>query len=157
MLNRILQNHWCRFLAGNVSVTLLVVGIPTVILLAGLGSITRPWAVLGILAIVHVSLVGLQVSQKGTGIPEKWLAAGYVVLPVIDVQQTVRLFSKGLWLEGFWAFVMALVASAFTVAIVTNKWRIWTAPKPVIVPGPRPGDDHHGHHHHTDDPTTMVY
>jgi hypothetical protein len=157
MMNRILQNHWCRFVAGNLSVALLVVGIPTVILLSMTGQIRSATAGLGILAMVHASLVGLQISKQGSWIPEKWLAAAFVVLPVVDVQQTVRLFSKGLWLEGFWAFVLALFAAAITVAIVKHQWRKWHAPKDTVLIVPGSGEDHHAHHHHTEDPTTMVY
>src|SRR5688572_30556276 len=123
MLNRMLQNHWCRFLSGNLSVGLLVVGIPVAILLALTSTIATSWAVLGVLAIVQVSLVGLQISRQGTPIPEKWLAAAFAFLPLFGAWQTVELFSKGLVLEGFLAFLLALGASAFTVAIVKNQWR----------------------------------
>ncbi len=157
MMNRILQNHWCRFLAGNISVALLVVGIPVAILLAITNITSRPWTILGILAIVHASLIGLQISRQGTWIPEKWLAAAFVVLPVFDVQQTVKLFSKGLWLHGFWAFVLALGAAAITVAIVKRQWQKWQSPKTVVVVKSHPGDDSHAAHHHAEDPTTMVY
>jgi hypothetical protein len=156
MFHRIMQNHWCRFLAGNASVGLLVVGIPAAILLAITQTITGAWAILAILAMVHVSLVGLQVSRHGMWIPEKWLAAGFVVLPLVDVWQTVRLFSRNNYVEGFWATVLTVLASAMTVAIVNNKWRKWHAPKPVLVANPQGGEGHH-HHHHADDPTTMVY
>src|SRR5688500_1302885 len=69
IMNRMLQNHWCRFLAGNASVVLLTVGIPVAILLAVTSSITWSWAVVGILAIVHASLIGLQISKQGTWVP----------------------------------------------------------------------------------------
>lgn len=156
-MNRLMQNHWCRFLAGNLSVGLLVVGIPVAILLGVTEMIAASWAVLTILAIVHFSLVGLQISRRGAWVPETWLAGAFVVLPIVDIQQTVRLFSKGLWVQGFWAFVLALGASAVTVAIVKNQWRKWTAPKESVVLLPRPSQDEHGQHHHVEDPTTMVY
>lgn len=156
MLNRMLQNHWCRFLAGNLSVALLVVGIPVAIVLAVTKTIAAPWAILGILTIVHVSLIGLQISRQGTWIPEKWLAAGFAVLPVFDAWQTVKLFSNGDWVEGFLAFNLAVLASVFTVAILKNKWRKWRAPKPTLVANPQSAGDHQAHHH-ADDPTSMVY
>jgi hypothetical protein len=157
MMNRMLQNHGCRFLAGNLSVALLTAGIPAAILLAITKTMAASWAVLAILAIVHLSLVGLQISRQGTWIPEKWLAAAFVVLPVVDAWQTVRWLMTGFWIEGFLGFNLAALASVFTVMIVRNKWRKWRAPKPVVLPVAHSGDDHHAQHHHADDPTTMVY
>jgi hypothetical protein len=157
MKNRMLQNHWCRLLAGNLSIALLVIGLPVAVLFAVTGTFRSTTAILTVLAIIHVSLVGLQISQYGTWIPEKWLAAGYVCLPVIDVSQTVTLFSKGLWLEGFWAFVMAVVAAFFTVSIVKNQWQKWRHPKTTTMTRHRPAPEDQGFQHPADDPTTMVY
>lgn len=157
MLNRILKNQWCRLLAGNLSVGLLVVGIPLAVLLAILNTLAVPTAGVIVLAIVHLALVGLQVSRQGTWIPEKWLAAGYVFLPLIDVIFTVRWFSQDYWLEGFWAFVMALVAAFFTIWIAKNQWRKWRSPELTTVTV-KHGSNHGSiDHHHADDPTTMVY
>lgn len=156
MVNRILKNHWCRLLAGNLSVGLLVVGIPVVVLFTVSQTLTTLTAGLIILAIVHLSLVGLQVSKGGTWIPEKWLAAGYLFLPVIDVSRTVHCFSNGFWLHGFWAFVMALTASFLTVFIAKNQWRKWREPKTeVVVANSAP--NHQADNFPADDPTTMVY
>jgi hypothetical protein len=157
MLNRVLQNHWCRFLAGNLSVGLLVVGIPVAILLALTNTVATSWAVLGILAIVHLSLVGLQISRQGTWIPEKWLAAAFALLPLFDAWQTVEIILKGLVLEGLLASLLALGASALTAAIVKNQWNKWRAPKPVVIFNPTSGEGHQAHQHHADDPISMVY
>lgn len=156
MVKRVLKNHWCRLLAGNLSVTLLVIGIPLVIVLTVTQTLTTLTAGLVILAIVHLSLVGLQVSKGGTWIPEKWLAAGYLVLPVIDVMRTVSCFSQGFWLHGFWAFAMALAASFITVMIVQNQWQKWRSPKLVEVTVKK-SSSNHADNFPMDDPTSMVY
>ena len=156
-MNRILENQWCRFFAGNASIALLTVGIPAAILFQVMGTITSATAGLVILAIVHLTLVGLQISRNGTWIPEKWLAAGYLVLPVIDVSKTVTWFAKGLWVEGFWAFVLAVIAAFVTVSIVKNEHRKWRAPKTTTFRRHRSQHEGNGFDHHADDPTTLVY
>jgi len=156
MLNRMLKNHWCRLLAGNLSVGLLVVGIPVAVLLAMSGTLAVPTAGLIVLVFIHFALIGMQISRQGTWIPEKWLAAGYVFLPVIDVMQTVRWFRQDFWLEGIWAFVLAFASSFVTIWIAKNQWRKWKSPKIETVTINRQAD--HGSAHHADhDPTTMVY
>ena len=154
MLKKILDNHWCRLLAGNLSLALLVVCIPMAVMLTITQSLAAMTAGLVILAVVHVALVGLQISRHGTWIPEKWLAVGFVFLPVIDVSQTVSLFNKGFWLEGFWAFVMAVAAAFFTVHIVKTQWQKWRHPKTVTVTKTRHEDQSVNQ---PMDDTTMVY
>ncbi len=156
MVKRILDNHWCRLLAGNLSLALLVVCIPMAVLLTITQSLAAMTAALVILATVHLALVGLQVSQRGTWIPESWLAVGFVFLPVIDVSQTVSLFNKGLWLEGFWAFVMAVAAAFVTVHIVKNQWQKWRHPKIHTVTKTQSSHGDQTIHPPMDD-TTMVY
>ncbi len=155
-MNRILQNTLCRLLAGNFSIALLVIGIPVAILFKITGTLTTSTAVIAVLAILHVSLLGLQISQRGTWVPEKWLAAGYVFLPVIDVSQTVSWFSNGLYREGFCAFALALTAAFITVSIVKNQWRKWLAPKTVAVTKPSTGREALEQNQSVDDPT-MIY
>ena len=157
MLNRILQNQWCRFVAGNLSVGILVVGIPVAVLLTIMNTLTVPAAGLLVLAIVHLALVGLQISRQGTWIPEKWLAAGYVFLPPIDVIFTVRWFSQTAWFAGFGALVLAVIASFFTIWIAKNQWRKWKHPKSATVTISRPVHEDHAANQPADDPTTMVY
>ncbi|MCA9067775.1 MAG: hypothetical protein KDA84_02565 [Planctomycetaceae bacterium] len=157
MVNRMLENHWCRLLSGNLSVTLLVVGIPVAVVFAATQTLTTLTAGLVVLAIVHVSLIGLQVSRRGTWIPEKWLAVGFLFLPVIDVSRSVSCFSEGFWVHGLWAFGMALVASFITVFIVQHQWRKWREPKTVEVTVNKSLRDNHGDNYHIDDPTSMVY
>jgi hypothetical protein len=157
MMNRIFQNHWCRLIAGNLSIALLVIGVPVAVMFAITGTLAITSAVLLILACVHLSLVGLQISRQGTWIPEKWLAAGFVFLPVIDVSQTVAMFSKDLWLEGVWAFLLAVAAAFITVSIVKNQWQKWQAPKTTTVTIKRSSNGNQAAIHPADDPTTMVY
>ncbi len=129
MMKHIFDNRWCRLLAGNLSLALLVVCIPMTVLLTITQSLAAMTAGLVILGLVHVALLGLQISRQGTWIPENWLAVGFVFLPVIDVSQTVSRFNKGLWLAGFWAFLMAVAAAFVTVHIVKNQWQKWRHPK----------------------------
>ncbi len=157
MLDRMLQNDWCRFLAGNLSVALLVVGLPMAVLLQVTEVIASATAGVIALGIVHLALLGLQVSFTGAWIPEKWLAAGYIILPVVDVSKTVAWFSRGDWVQGFWAFVLAVVAAFVTVWIIKNEHRKWRTPKTAGPPTRPTRYEDPEIHYPMDDPTTLVY
>lgn len=157
MGDRILQNHWCRLLAGNLSVALLAVGIPLTVMFSIMKTLAVPMAGLVILAIAHAALIGLQISRRGTWIPEKWLAAGYLILPVIDAMLTVRWFDRDHWVEAFCAFLLLMVAAFVTIWIVRNQWRKWRSPEPKTVIVPRRTPNESDINYPSDDPTSLVY
>lgn len=157
MPNRILKNHWCQLLTGNLSVALVAFGIPVAVVFTITGTLATVTAEAIILAIAHLSLVGLQISRGGTWIPEKWMAVGYVFLLLIDVWRTVDWFSRGFSAQGLCALVMAVVASFVTVFIVQNQWRKWREPKNVVAMVRRSISNDNAALDHPEDPTTMVF
>ena len=122
-MRKYLNNSYVKLLAGHLAILLLMIGLPSTIVLAATEVWTQSFAMLAVLAIVHVAILALQVSVSGRLIPENWNAAFFLPLPIFSAQYTVNMMETAQYPWAVLGFVLTAAGAMIVVLMIMNIWQ----------------------------------
>lgn len=128
-MRKYLNNSYVQLFAGHLTVLLLMIGLPSIIVLAASKVLTLAVAMLAVLAIVHVAILALQISVNGRVIPENWNSVFFLPLPIFSAQYTVSMAGTGQYPWAVLGFILTSFGAMIVVLMVLNTWQKLKNPK----------------------------
>ncbi len=122
-MRKYLNNSYVQLLAGHLAVLLLLIGLPSIIVLAASEVWTLAFAMLAVLVVVHVAILALQISANGRLIPENWNCVFFLPLPIFSAQYTVNMLETGLYPWAVLGFTLTAFGAMIVVLMVLNIWQ----------------------------------